>query len=51
MHVYQLQLDRRRQLVHVTPRVIFGTHETINQVLRPLGWQINTALVERLNLS
>ena len=42
---------RRRRLVDVQHRVVFGTIEAVNQVLRPLGWQINTAFVERLNLS
>src|SRR5713101_3002645 len=42
---------RRRRLVRVRHRVVFGTIEAINQVLRPLGWQINTAFVERINLS
>jgi hypothetical protein len=31
--------------------VVFGTVEAVTQVLGPLGWQINTAFVERLNLS
>ena len=30
---------------------MFGTSEAVNQVLRPLGWQIHTAFVERINLS
>jgi IS1 family transposase len=42
---------RRRRLVGVKHRVVFGTLEAVNQVLRPLGWQINTAFVERINLS
>ena len=42
---------RRRRLVAVTQRVVFGTLEAVNQVLAPLGWQINTAFVERLNLT
>jgi hypothetical protein len=42
---------RRRRLVDVKHRVVFGTLEAVNQVLRPLGWQINTAFVERINLS
>jgi IS1 family transposase len=42
---------RRRRLVDVTHRVIFGPMEAVNEVLRPLGWQINTSLVERFNLS
>jgi hypothetical protein len=32
-------------------RVVFGTLKAVNQGLSPLGWQINTALVERVNLS
>jgi len=42
---------RRRRLVGVTHRVVFGTLAAVEQVLAPLGWQINTAFVERLNLS
>src|SRR5207253_9711670 len=34
---------RRRRLVHVKHRVVFGTLEAINQVLAACGWQINTA--------
>jgi hypothetical protein len=42
---------RRRRLVAVKHHVVFGTIEAVNQVLSPLGCQINTAFVERLNLS
>jgi IS1 family transposase len=42
---------RRRRLVRVRHRVVFGTLETVNAVLAPLGWQINTAFIERVNLS
>src|SRR6516164_4808958 len=42
---------RRRRLVDVQHRVVFGTLEAVNAVLAPLGWHINTAFVERLNLS
>src|SRR4029453_10094707 len=42
---------RRRRLVAVTHRVVFGTLEAVNQVLAPCGWQINTAFAERLNLT
>ena len=42
---------RRRRLVDVKHRVVFGTIEAVNQVLSPLGCQINTAFVERINLS
>src|SRR6266481_5486644 len=39
---------RRRRLVRVRHRVVFGTLDAVNQVLAPLGWQSNTAFVERL---
>jgi IS1 family transposase len=41
---------RRRRLVRVQHRVVFGTLEAVQQVLAICGWQINTAFVERLNL-
>lgn len=41
---------RRRRLVGVTHRVVFGTRLAIEQVLARWGWTINTAFVERLNL-
>src|SRR5262249_38416448 len=40
---------RRRRLGAVQPRVVCGTIAAVQPVLSPLGWQINTALVERLN--
>src|SRR2546427_569785 len=41
---------RRRRLVDVQHRVVFGTLEAVNYVLAPMGWHINTAFVARLNL-
>ena len=41
---------RRRRLVGITHRVVFGTRLAIEQVLAACGWSINTAFVERLNL-
>jgi IS1 family transposase len=41
----------RRRLVRVSHRVVFGSFEAVQQVLATCGWQINTAFVERLNLS
>jgi hypothetical protein len=41
---------RRRRLVGVTYRVVFGTLERVQQVLSAGGRKINTAFVERLNL-
>ncbi len=41
---------RRRRVVGVQHRVIFGTREAIAQGLAVYGWQSNTAFVERLNV-
>src|SRR5256884_23160 len=41
---------RRRRIVGVTHRVVFGTRLAIEQVLAACGWTINTAFIERLNL-
>jgi IS1 family transposase len=41
---------RRRRLVVVKHRVIFGAAQTIESILAKRGWQINTSFVERLNL-
>jgi hypothetical protein len=40
----------RRRLVGMCPRVVFGTRDAVHAVLAPLGWQINTAFIERLHL-
>jgi IS1 family transposase len=42
---------RRRRLVDVKHRVVFGTLEAVKHILAPLGWHINTAFVERINLT
>src|SRR5262249_62177985 len=42
---------RRRRLVRVRHRVVFGTLEAVAQVLAACGWQIPTAFVERLTLT
>jgi hypothetical protein len=41
---------RRRRLVGVQHRVVFGTRLAIAQVLASCGWTINTAFIERLTL-
>jgi IS1 family transposase len=41
---------RRRRIVGVTHRVVFGTQLAIEQILATCGWTINTAFIERLNL-
>jgi hypothetical protein len=38
----------RQRLVRVYHRVVFGTLESVQQVLTAHGWQINTAFVERV---
>src|SRR5262249_38950673 len=41
---------RRRRIVGVTHRVVFGPRLSIEQVLERWGWRINPAFVERLTL-
>jgi IS1 family transposase len=41
---------RRRRLVGVTHRVVFGTPLAVEAVLGACGWTISTAFIERLNL-
>jgi len=42
---------RRRHLVHMRPQVVFGTLAQVMHVLAPRGWHINTAFIERVNLT
>ena len=42
---------RRRRVVQVSRRVIFGSLERVKAVLAQHGWQINTAFIERFNLT
>jgi hypothetical protein len=42
---------RRRHLAQINHRVVFGTLTGVKQVLAAQGWQINTAFIERANLS
>ena len=51
LYAQVIKTTRRRRLVRVSHRVVFGTLEAVQQVLAVCGWQINTAFVERLNLS
>src|SRR3989475_6684052 len=51
LYAQVIKTVRRRRLVRVQHRVVFGTLETVNAVLAPLGWHINTAFLERLNLT
>jgi IS1 family transposase len=51
LYAQGIKTTRRRRLVRVHHRVVFGTLEAVQQVLAACGWQINTAFVERLNLT
>jgi len=51
LYAQVIKTVRRRRLVNVTHRVVCGTLERVNAVLAACGWQINTAFVERLNLT
>ncbi len=42
---------RHRRLVRMRPRVVFGTLAQVMHVLAPRGWRINTAFIERVNLT
>jgi len=42
---------RRWRLVRVSHRVVFGILAAVKQVLTAHGWQINTAFIERTNLT
>src|SRR5262245_28873090 len=46
-----IKTTHRRRLVAVSSRVVFGPLATIKQVLAAHSWQINTAFIERVNLS
>ena len=46
-----IKTRRRRRLVRVRHPVVFGTLEAVQQVLSTCGWQVQTACVERLNVS
>src|SRR5882724_524403 len=50
LYVQVVKTLRRRRLVRVSHRVVFGTLAAVEQVLAACGWQIDTAFVERLNL-
>jgi transposase-like protein len=41
---------KRRRVVEVSHRVVLGTQASVDRVLAPFGWKINTSFVERLNL-
>jgi hypothetical protein len=49
LYAQVIKTVRRRRLVRVSHRGVFGTLEAVNAVLAPHGWHINTAFVERIN--
>src|SRR5262249_17730371 len=51
LYAQVIKTVRRRRLVRVSHRLVFGTLAAIEQVLAAHGWQMNTAFVERLNLA
>jgi hypothetical protein len=51
LYAQVVKRTRRRRIVEVIHRVVIGTQAKVDAVLAPCGWQINTAIVERLNLS
>jgi IS1 family transposase len=51
LYAQVIKTMRRRRLVAVKHHVVFGTKAVVDQVLAACGWHINTAFVERLNLS
>jgi hypothetical protein len=51
LYAQVIKIIRHRRLVEVKHRVVFGSQVAVEQVLAACGWQMNTAFVERLNLS
>jgi IS1 family transposase len=51
LYAQVIKTVRRRRLVQVRQRVVCGTLAAIEQVLAAHGWHINTAFVERINLT
>src|SRR5256712_12857734 len=51
LYAQVIKTVRRRRLVDVKHRVVLGSLEAVNHLLAPLGWHINTAFVERINLT
>jgi IS1 family transposase len=51
LYAQVVKTTRRRRLIAVTHRVVFGMQATVDRVLGACGWQINTSFIERLNLS
>jgi IS1 family transposase/transposase-like protein len=50
LYAQAVKFYRRRRLVGVKHRIIFGAAATIESILAKRGWKINTSFIERLNL-
>ncbi len=51
LYAQVIKKRRRRRLVQVTQRLVYGVLARAEAILKPTGWGINTAFVERLNLT
>jgi IS1 family transposase len=51
LYAQVVKKTRRRRIVEIKRHVVIGTQAAVDQVLKAYGWVINTAFVERLNLS
>jgi IS1 family transposase len=51
LYAQVIKTTRRRRVVQVSHRIVFGMKAAVERVLAACGWQINTAFVERINLS
>jgi len=51
LYAQVIKTVRRRRLVDVKHRIVFGTLGAVQQVLAAHSWQMNTAFIERLNLT
>jgi IS1 family transposase/transposase-like protein len=50
LYAQVVKFYRRRRIVGVKHRVIFGPAATVESILARRGWRINTSFIERLNL-
>src|SRR5262245_15795419 len=51
LYAQVVKMYRRRRLVRTRPRVVFGAWDRVMHALAALGWHINTAFIERVNLT
>jgi IS1 family transposase len=51
LYAQVIKTYRRRRLVRMRQRVMFGTLAQVTHVLALQGWHINTAFIERVNLT